>query len=653
VTGRSAGPLTWLGALLVLYLLYPIGDFLVRLVGSGQRGFDQPGLWSAVSVSVQGATISVALITLTGIPLAYLLARRRGWVATVVGVAVQLPLALPPLMGGIVLIYLVGPYTFLGQHSGERLTQTLAGVVIAQTFVSAPFLVVAARSAFGAVDPSLGEVAATLGHRPLARFWRVDLPAAAGGIRAGMVLMWLRAFGEYGSTVVLAYHPYSLPVYTENQFSSSPLSTTEAPTALALVAALVVIGLGQVRRPRRARASTRPEPVAPPAARPTPVTFDLRVRVGSFALAVADGVGFPAGRRSHRLAIVGPSGSGKSITLRSLAGLLGPAVGPVRFGEQDVSALPTAARHVGYVPQGFGLLPGRTVWEQVNLGVGTDPSRAAWWLETLHLHGLDDRFPEELSGGQRQRVSLARALARDPQVVLLDEPFSALDAPVRAELRRELQRLQRQAGLSTVLVTHDPAEASMLADEIVVLDEGRVLQAGPAATLFRQPASPQVAQLLGITNVSFGVAGGPGELITGAGPLGVDSALAPGTALLWHVRPEGLALGSGTDGRGRVGGSTVPAGAGPGWALVADVRVVGVVDLGPITETDRTEVTVALGTDLELQVRMAGPTTLSVGDHCDLGIDPGAVTCWADPGESVGADREHTGAPSGTWPGAR
>jgi len=195
--GRSPGLLRGLGALLVLYLAFPVAAFAYRvLVERGDEGWGVPGLWPALLVSVEGATISLLIGVLGGIPLAYVLARRRGWLSSAVGVVVQLPLAVPPLISGILLIYIVGPYTPLGQLSGERLTQTMYGLVIAQSFVSAPFLVVVARSAFRAVDPALDDVAATLGHGPLARFLRVDVPAAADGLRTGMILMWLRAFGS-------------------------------------------------------------------------------------------------------------------------------------------------------------------------------------------------------------------------------------------------------------------------------------------------------------------------------------------------------------------------------------------------------------------------------------------------------------------------
>jgi molybdate transport system permease protein len=600
----------WLGALLVLYLAYPVGAFIYRVATGSNEGWNVPGLWSALRVSVEGATISVMIGVLTGIPLAYVLARRRGWLSSVVGVIVQLPLALPPLICGILLIYIVGPYTFLGQLSGERLTETMIGLVIAQSFVSLPFLVVAARSAFRAVDPSLGDVAATLGHGPLARFAHVDVPAAADGIRAGMVLMWLRAFGEYGTTVVLAYHPYSIPVYVDNLFSSAPLSQAEAPTVLAFGVAVLAIAVGNVRRLPRLRRRRIPAPLAPTPTPASPVGFDLDATAGTFHLRVVH----PEG--SQRLAVVGPSGSGKSTLLRAVAGLLGPAVGTVTCGGGDLSRVRTDRRRVGYVPQGFGLFPGRTVWQQAVFGVDTDPARAAWWLETLHLEGLLDRYPEQLSGGQRQRVSLARALARDPRVVLLDEPFSALDAPVRTELRRELRRLQHDTGLCTVLVTHDPEEAAMLADEIMVISDGRVLQAGRCATVYRRPASVEVGRLLGIDNLGAACAGEDGTLVTVAGPVTVATGLPAGTSVLWRAAPEGLRLTPPLGTRAtRLG--TVDLGTG----IVTEV-----IDLGRVIE-----LTVAVGPGLELRARSVADLGLAPGSTCRVDVDADAVSVWEVP----------------------
>ncbi len=627
--GRSPRPLFWLGALLVLYLTYPIGAFVYRVMVGHNEGWNVPGLWPALVVSVEGATISLAIGVVAGIPLAYVLAHRRGWLSSTVGVLVQLPLAIPPLICGIILIYIVGPYTFLGQLSGERLTETMYGLVIAQSFVSAPFLVVVARSAFRAVDPSLGDVAATLGHGPLARFLRVEVPAAGDGIRTGMILMWLRAFGEYGTTVVLAYHPYSIPVYVDNLFSSVPLSEAEAPTILAFAVAAIVVVVGRLKVPARDRRQSMPAPLAPVSTPPTPVGFDLDATVETFHLRVAH-----AGA-SQRLAVVGPSGSGKTVTLRALAGLLGPGVGTVTYGGVDVSAVRTEQRRLGYVPQGYGLIPGRTVWQQATFGVNADPARAAWWLETLHLEGLLDRFPEQLSGGQRQRVSLARALAMDPHVVLLDEPFSALDAPVRGELRRELRRLQREVDLSTVIVTHDPEEAAMLAEEIVVVSNGRVLQSGRCRDVYQRPASVEIGRLLGFDNLFEGVAASEGVLLDGrtrasgtpgGAHVSLVTGLPDGARVLWHVPPEALQVRSGSSPT-HFNGSTVDFGPG---------RVLDVIDLGRTAE-----VVVALASGLELRARTIDLPDLIVDGNCRLETELAAVSIWPALADDERRDSPH------------
>jgi ABC-type sulfate/molybdate transport systems ATPase subunit/ABC-type sulfate transport system permease component len=605
---RGDGPrsVRWLGALLVVYLAYPVGAFFYRVAVGHNEGWNVPGLWPALWVSVEGASISLMIGTVLGIPLAYVLAHRRGWLSSVIGVIVQLPLAVPPLICGILLIYLVGPYTFFGQLSGERLTETMYGLVIAQSFVSAPFLVVVARSAFHAVDPALGDVAATLGYGPVARFLRVEVPAASDGIRTGMILMWLRAFGEYGTTVVLAYHPYSLPVYVDNLFSSVPLTEAIAPTILAFVVAVVVVVIGRAPRRTRIRHNPLPTPVAPISTTPTPVGFDLDATVGTFKLKVAHA------SNGDRLAIVGPSGSGKTLTLRGLAGLLGASVGTVTFGGVDVGSVRTERRRLGYVPQGYGLMPGRTVWEQTVFGVDAIPARAAWWLTTLQLEGLADRMPEQLSGGQRQRVSLARALAGDPRVVLLDEPFSALDAPVRQELRREMRRLQREVNLSTIIVTHDPEEAAMLADEIMVVSDGRVLQSGPCRDVYQRPSSVEVGRLLGMDNLFQGVASDPGMPRFARH----TREFAPGTPILWHLPPEALRVRAGSPSI-RQSAANVEIGLG---------QVVDIIDLGRSIE-----VVVKLASGDLVRIRSAEQSNLDEGSRCWLEIDEEALSVWEMP----------------------
>jgi ABC-type sulfate/molybdate transport systems ATPase subunit/ABC-type sulfate transport system permease component len=596
--GALRSPLPWLGGLIVVYLAVPLVAFAFRFLSSPRRGFHVPGLFPSLFVSLESATISLALITLLGVPLAYVLARSPGRLTSLIGLVVLLPLALPPLMSGILLIYLVGPYTFLGHLFGGHLTNSLAGVVLAQTFCAAPFLIVAARSAFGAVDPATLDMAATLGHSEFSRFRHVALPLAAPGIRAGMVLAWLRAFGEYGAVIILAYHPFSLPVYTYNQFSGIGLPTTLAPTALALAVAAVVVTLGRIT-PRRhtARPALVPAPDSPAATTPAPVTFDIDYRVGTFHLEVSHQSG------GSSLAILGPSGSGKSALLRSLAGLNGRAPGPVWYGGRSVERIAVESRRVGYVAQGFSLYPHLTVWRHLLFAEGATPGRAAYWLDHLHLDGLQDRYPDQLSGGQRQRVALAQALCRSPELLLLDEPFSALDAPVRRELRRELRRLQHDTGLTTVLVTHDPEEAAFLADEVIVISDGRTLQSGSTRDLFTRPSSPEVARLLGVANLHRAVVDSDGWIDAAGVRIAASTGeLAPATPVLWSIRPERVTL---LDAGGLAGSFTD----------IADVGTA--VDLF-----------ISIATGLEIHARTTERGGFEIGDPCRLELPNEAISVW-------------------------
>jgi len=598
-----------LGALLALYLAIPLVAFVIRLAGSDNRGFSESGLLDATRTSALSATISATIVTLLGVPLAHWMAHSRGTLRRVVSVLVQLPLALPPVMSGIVLVYIVGPYTWLGERFGGHLTESVAGVVIAQTFVASPFLIIAARSAFEAIDPQLEDVAATLGHRPLSRFLRVDLRIAAPAIRAGLLLTWLRALGEYGATVLLSYHPYTLPVFTYVQFSSSGIPTTQAPTAIALGIAAIVLLLASFRLPRAMRERLRrraPEVVAarPPAVEARPISFAVDTRVGEFHLQVAHSASSP------RIAVLGASGAGKSMLLRSLAGLLGPDVGSVRLGDVEVSGTAVEDRRLGYVPQQHGLFPERTAWEQATFGIHADPGVAAWWLQRLQLDGLQDRLPQQLSGGQRQRVVIAAALAGSPRLLLLDEPFSALDYPVRQELTALVRRLQQQDSLATVLVTHDPVEAAMLADELLVIDHGQLAQAGTVREVFDAPASPAVARLLGLTNVREGVIADDGSVLSGGVRIRTEASLPAATAVTWCVRPEFVRV----DPNGE-----------------HQVTVTDVADLG-----SRLLLDLEWSSGLKLQahqvISSAGPSWPEVGSALGIDLDPAGISVWPSGG---------------------
>ena len=208
------------------------------------------------------------------------------------------------------------------------------------------------------------------------------------------------------------------------------------------------------------------------------------------------------------LALVGASGAGKTTVLRCIAGLHRPNAGLVRCGGRtwlDTTAgvdLPPHRRAAGLVFQDYALFPHMTALANVAAAMGHLPrqgraARARGLLALVRLDGMEGRWPAELSGGQQQRVALARALARDPDVLLLDEPFSAVDRPTRRALQADLAHLRRQLAIPVVLVTHDLDDTLLLADTVAVLDAGQVLQHGPPAEVARHPASPRVAWLLG------------------------------------------------------------------------------------------------------------------------------------------------------------
>ena len=538
-----------LAGLLIVYLVAPFVAGLGEVGLADWRGVDLDGLGRACLTSIASASVATFVVALCGIPLGYLLARVPGRAMALLGFVVQLPLALPPLASGILLLFLFGYASPLGRLAGGRLTDSFIGIVLAEAFVAAPFLIIAARSAFAGVDPALEDVAATLGHRPGTVFRRVSLALGWRVIWAGVLLTWLRAFGEFGATVMLAYHPYSLPVYTYVAFGGQGLPAMLPILVPTLAAAILVMAASRfgAREPRTRRVAARtaaepPVDAAPAvatstgAARHRSLAFAYRRQLGGFALDVAWRTD------ARRLAILGASGSGKSATLRLIAGLDRADAGSLRLDDTDLTALPAFARAIAYVPQSYALLPHLTVAEQVRFARGCESRQARHWSERLELAGLEDRRPAALSLGQQQRVALARALARPSRLVLLDEPFSALDARLRARLRDEMLTLQREIDATTILVTHDPEEAMLLADEIMLLDAGRVLRCGPVEEVYRRPGGEVAARLLGAESVAAGLAIGPDRVACGGVHLQVAGPVLAAGPVGWSVRAEGVSL---------------------------------------------------------------------------------------------------------------
>lgn len=598
-------------ALKLLAALLAAGLVAPFLAGIGQMGMadwpgvDWPGLASAAGVSVASATLATLGVAVGGIPLGYLLVRRAGrWMATL-GFVVQLPLALPPLASGTLLLFLLGWTTPLGRLTNGALTDSFIGIVLAEAFVAAPFLIIAARSAFAEVDPVLEDVAATLGHLPRAVFFRVSLALAWRGIAAGLLLCWLRAFGEFGATVLVAYHPYSLPVFSYVAFGSEGLPAMLPVVAPTLVLAGLVMAATHWLRPAPPRPAPHAEehdPAALPsaAALPAPAAqaldFAFRLERSGFTLVVAWRT------RARRLAILGGSGSGKSATLRLIAGLDQGAAARLSLAGADLHALPPPRRGIAYVPQAYGLFPHLPLDRQVRFAPDHDEAQAQRWIAQLGLAALTHRLPRELSLGQQQRTALARALARPHRLLLLDEPFSALDAPLRARLRQALLEVQRQIAATTILVTHDPEEAMLLAEELLLLDDGKVVQSGPAEQVFRRPANALAARLLGAAQTLHGVLRG-GALHLGSVSLDLSEMDMPEGPVGWAVAPGAVRL---------VAEGGMPA---------------AVLSTGP-AQGGMARVRLHLG-DVELEAAVP-PGELPPPGDCRVIIDPASIQLWPE-----------------------
>ena len=253
------------------------------------------------------------------------------------------------------------------------------------------------------------------------------------------------------------------------------------------------------------------------------------------------------------LALLGPSGCGKTTLLRIIAGLERPDLGQVRFFGEDVTDVHVRHRRVGFVFQHYALFRHMSVFDNVAFGLTVlkrkeRPEKAEIarrvheLLELVQLGGLADRRPTQLSGGQRQRVALARALAVEPKVLLLDEPFGALDAKVRKDLRRWLRRLHDELHITTVFVTHDQEEAMEVADHIVVMDRGRVAQVGPVDEVYEKPASPFVFEFLGAANVVPVEVRGRQLFLAGASLPLVTNSIRPDGPAWVYVRPADLRI---------------------------------------------------------------------------------------------------------------
>ena len=344
-------------------------------------------------------------------------------------------------------------------------------------------------------------------------------------------------------------------------------------------------------------------------------TFGSVRAIDDVSLAVRDGEFFT---------LLGPSGCGKTTLLRMVAGFCDLDRGRIRFGERRIDALPPHRRNAGMVFQNYAIFPNHTVAGNVAYGLkarNVAPAdierRVARALKLVHLDGYAERWPHQLSGGQLQRVAIARALVIEPEVLLLDEPLSNLDAKLRVEMRAEIRQLQQQLKITAIYVTHDQEEALAISDRIAVMQSGRLEQVGAPAAIYRTPATPFVAEFMGTTNLFTGVvAGRDGERlrirVRGQEFAARGADAATGAEITFSLRPETLRL---------VAGGAAPP---PGWASVT-AAVSRIEFLGVLT---RLSVRLDDGALLHAATLDLLPEGVANGAPVTLAYDPGRVTVF-------------------------
>ncbi len=272
-------------------------------------------------------------------------------------------------------------------------------------------------------------------------------------------------------------------------------------------------------------------------------------------------------RDGELFTLLGPSGCGKTTILRLIGGFHRPDEGEVYFGEKAVSGIPPYERNIGMVFQNYALWPHMTIFDNIAYGLKLKKfsrekisSKVLHALKLVNLSGLEKRYPGQLSGGQQQRVALARALVLNPDVLLLDEPLSNLDAKIRLQVRAEIRKLQKDLGITTIYVTHDQEEALTLSDRIAVVDHGKLQQIGSPRDLYARPENPFVADFIGINNLIPGEVReiqereGKMKVQTDVGPLICifQSSFKPGDRCMISVRPETASIGQTEEGQGEV-----------------------------------------------------------------------------------------------------
>ncbi len=549
VIGLATAILTWLVVIPTVNVFYEA--FAKGPAAYWASLFEDPDTWSAITLTLTVAPVAVALNLVFGVAIAWAIAKFRFRGRTVLLSLIDLPFAVSPVVAGLAIVLIFGLQGYLGPWLREqdiKIIFATPGIILATAFVTLPFVARELIPLMEAIGSEEEVAAVSLGARGWQIFRRITLPNIKWGLLYGMILCNARAMGEFGAVYVVSGRitgqTDTLPLRVEKLFQEYDTQGSFAVASLLCSLALLTLFVKSVLEWKtrsdlasRTRERTQvdeeigsapaPQPslrLVHSAGRGTGSTVQPRQarevanvgikiegitkRFGDFTALDDVSLEVPDGAL---LALLGPSGSGKTTLLRIIAGLEAADSGTIRYKEEDTTHRSPRDRNVGFVFQHYALFRHMSVFENIAFGLRVRrwpndrvADRVYELLKLIQLDSVAKQSPAQLSGGQRQRVALARALAAEPKVLLLDEPFGALDAKVRQELRQWLRRLHDEIHVTSVFVTHDQEEAFEVADRVVVMSRGKIEQAGTPSEVFEHPANAFVMDFLGNVNVFHG-----------------------------------------------------------------------------------------------------------------------------------------------------
>ncbi len=485
--------------------------------------FDFSPFWISLKVAITAIFFTFFL----GIAAAYSLLNYRGRWKSILDSIFLAPLVLPPTVVGFLLLQLFGKYGWLGkflQMFHFNIIFTWYAGVLAAIVVTFPLMYKTAQAAFEQVDRNLLHAAKTLGASEWRIFWQIALPLAFRGILAGTMLAFARGLGEFGATLMLAGNiqgettTIPLAIYAAVQAGANQEAWIWTAVILSIsCSAIAIANLWTIQWDEKQEKGKRKKEKfqSPIINHRSLITnhdrgllIDINKQLLEFDLQIA------LHCTDKSIGILGASGMGKSMLLNCIAGMETPSRGrivingKVFFDSAEAINLPSRDRSIGFLFQNYALFPHLTVAQNIAFGLSPELSRSqirqkvAEQLQSIAMQGFGDRYPHQLSGGQQQRVALARALVSQPDILLLDEPFSALDTHLRSQMERELiSVLNRYSGI-TLLVTHNIEEAYRICQNLLILDHGQVMRYGEKSDVFDHPINVETARLTGCKNFS-------------------------------------------------------------------------------------------------------------------------------------------------------